>query len=531
MGKNTGGNHAARDLDAFAARNFKLLEPYRVDVACKNIEGDLASAKLPVILPHEYIYHLYHTKPKLYTEQLLKGCDGETDALKQFWRHTEHVQPWMRHHPSWAFIRREPELCLPLRLHGDAISYNKQNSKLMVYNFCSVIAHDLPADRAKIMMLGVREKGVLSLDPLLLALKWSFQCLADGIMPTHDENGDELTGERAKYAGQPIAGGRRHLLVQFVGDWEFLKSAFGLDDTHYNTDRICFLCGATKSHGPACAWDYSCTPGWSHFMTDPDAWLADRVGNVLCSVTGFHLWAIRIDLMHVICLGVFHWLNGSIIWELMLEGRWGPEHTPWKDARGVQLERATKEFRQWCKDHNVCHSHPKFTLASLSMHSLSSRPCMKGKAHNMNVVADWLASVTASQTGRGDQHHDLRANACWGFTHGLRVMKRAGMYLTQRQCMQLEECRQHSLQCYGALSSACAANGIPHYVTKPKWHMWDHALRIACREKINPVYSWCYRDESFLKSIARIARRVHGGGFLETKVMHLWLMGKAVDED
>ena len=68
------------------------------------------------------------------------------------------------------------------------------------------------------MMLAVREKGVLSLDPLQLALKWSFQCLVDGIMPTHDENGEELTGQRAKYAGMPIAGGRRHLLVQFVGD-------------------------------------------------------------------------------------------------------------------------------------------------------------------------------------------------------------------------------------------------------------------------------------------------------------------------
>ena len=121
-------DNAARDLDAHAARHFKLLEPYLVDVAYKNVEGAVASAKLPVILPHEYIYHMYHTKPKLYNEQLFKGCaaDGETDALTQFWRHTEHVHPWMRQHPAWAFVRREPELCVPLRLHGDAISYNQK---------------------------------------------------------------------------------------------------------------------------------------------------------------------------------------------------------------------------------------------------------------------------------------------------------------------------------------------------------------------------------------------------------------------
>ena len=468
-----------------------------MDVPCKNAEGDLETVGLPVILPHEYIHHMYHRKPKLYREQLFSGCEadgGEEDMLKHFWKHTEHAQPWMKKHPAWAFVRQEPERCVPLRLHGDAISYNKKKSKLMVCNFCSDLAHDLPADRAKVMMLAVREKGVLSTDALLLALKWSFQCLLDGVMPSHDENGVELTGKRAECAGQPIADGCRHLLVQFVGDWEFLKAAFGLDDAHYNAERICFLCGATKSNGPACAWDYSCTPGWAHTMTDPDAFLGSRVGNVMCELAGFHQWAIRIYLMHVICLGVFHWLNGTILWELLLEGRWGPEHTPWKQARGVQLERATKEFNQWCRDNHVSHSHPKITLASLSMAALSSRPCLKGKAHNMNVVADWFAHVTASLSGQGDQHHDLRANACWGFTHALRIMKRAGMYLNTQQCMEWEECRRHSLQCYGALSATCAAHNIPHYVTKPKWHMWDHAIRTASKDKINPVYEWCFRD-------------------------------------
>ena len=149
----------------------------------------------------------------------------------------------------------------------------------------------------------------------------------------------------------------------------------------------------------------------------------------------------------------------------------------------------------------------------------------------MHVVADWLAHVTASLSGQGDQHHDLRANACWGFTHALRIMKRAGMHLNTQQCMELEECRRASLQCYGALSATCAAHNIPHYVTKPKWHMWDHAIRIACKEKINPVYSWSFRDESFLKGIARIGRHVHGGATLEKNVMQLWLVQKASDKE
>ena len=68
MGNNNSYGHAARDLDAFAARTLKLLEPYRVDVLCKHIEGDLEAVQLPVILPHEYIHHFYHNNPNLHRE-------------------------------------------------------------------------------------------------------------------------------------------------------------------------------------------------------------------------------------------------------------------------------------------------------------------------------------------------------------------------------------------------------------------------------------------------------------------------------
>ena len=67
-GKSSIPCNAARDFQRFAARTFNLLEPYGVDVPCKNAEGDLETVNLPVILPHEYIYHMYHQKPKLYRE-------------------------------------------------------------------------------------------------------------------------------------------------------------------------------------------------------------------------------------------------------------------------------------------------------------------------------------------------------------------------------------------------------------------------------------------------------------------------------
>ena len=58
----------------------------------------------------------------------------------------------------------------------------------------------------------------------------------------------------------------------------------------------------------------------------------------------------------------------------------------------------------------------------------------------------------------------------------------------------------------------------------------DHAIRLAYSERFNPVYSWCFRDESFLAGIAAIARSRHSGGQLEVKVMQLWLVLKALPD-
>ena len=136
--------------------------------------------------------------------------------------------------------------------------------------------------------------------------------------------------------------------------------------------------------------------------------------------------------MQVVCLGVHHLLNGTFLWELVLHWRWGAEQTPWTQTRGVQLERATKKFHQWCRDHRIEHSHGKFTIASMSMTRMSDRPCLKGKAHNMSGVADWLAHVALEYSGQGDEHHDLRADVLWGVSHALQIMKRAPFLFEQQ---------------------------------------------------------------------------------------------------
>ena len=76
-------------------------------------------------------------------------------------------------------------------------------------------------ESAKMSMLVVRFSKMILLNPLLDVLRWSFECLLAGHMPTHDHNGKEFTGSRHNVAGDRIAG-------HIIGDWLFFREVLDL---------------------------------------------------------------------------------------------------------------------------------------------------------------------------------------------------------------------------------------------------------------------------------------------------------------
>ena len=49
-------------------------------------------------------------------------------------------------------------------------------------------------ERRKMLMLVVRFHSLIALDPLVYVLRWSFEGLLTGRMPTEDHEGNTLTG-------------------------------------------------------------------------------------------------------------------------------------------------------------------------------------------------------------------------------------------------------------------------------------------------------------------------------------------------
>ena len=490
----------------------------------KDSDGSFVDKLVPMLLPHEVLHHLYKKSPEAFKSRMF-GSEGNSPA--DFWARARSTLPWLREHPAYGSIEASPQNYIPLRVHGDEVVYNQQGGKLLVANVASALTRTVSMSVAKILCFAIRPTCILSFDPILQVLAWSFHVLLSGIMPAVGPDGETpLTGPRSRLAGQPIAGGLKFVFMQLVGDWQFLVQTLQLNNT-YSHDLFCFLCRCTKSAGPRCAWNYHHAAGWVSSMVAEASFYAEHQDLVWYEFPGFCVHMVRLDLMHLLCLGIFHWVLGACLWEMVQEGRWLPDlRGNWKYRHGMQLQSATHEFRQWARSRKISHKQLAFSIGSLSMSSLQSRPYLKGKAHNLNVVAQWLGDV-AAEVARGapdDVHKAARANCLWGYNSSLNLLRDAPVFLPDETAADLELCRGAALYSHGALSWAAGQCGTGTWLTKPKNHMYDHCMRLAQVERLNPIFWWCFADESFVGLVSVIAKRVHCGASLEGMLLERWII-------
>ena len=482
----------------------------------KDSDGKFVNKSVPVLLPHEMLHHLHNKNPEAFKHRMFGESEGNSPA--EFWR--------MRARQCRNLIEESPQNAIPLRIHGDEVVYNQQNSKLLVCNICSALTRTVEMSLAKMLCFAIRPTCVLSFDPIFQVLAWSLHVLLSGLMPSVGPDGENLTGARSRLAGQPIAGDWKFVFMQLVGDWQFLVETLQLENT-YSRDMFCFLCRCTKSAGPRCAWTYDLAAGWVRSMVTEASFHLSHRDLVWYLFPGFCVHMVRLDLMHMVCLGIFHWILGACLWETVQEGGWLPAlRGNWKYRHGMQLRSATHEFREWARHRKMSHGQRAFSIGQLSMSSLQARPYLKGKAANLCVVAQWLADISAeiASVAPGDRHKAARANCLWGYVSSLNVLKDAPLILSDEVAADLEICRRAALYSHGALSWAAGQCGAGTWLTKPKMHMYDHCLRLAQHERLNPMFWWCFADESFVGLVAKLAKLCHAGSALEDSIVERWII-------
>ena len=503
----------ARDLENYCARMDLCggLEPYLVDTEVRDFKEHLTAESHAIFLPHEQAHALWEADKSEFEHRF--GCS----QLTQYWRQAQ-TYPWFRRHPWKRAILQCPERCIPVRFHGDDAPCTKK-TQIYVVNM-SPICCRLQSWLSRFLLVCfpmVLAAGSQTYDPFWSAFVWSLLLMApdreDCLFPKTGHLGTLLSGKRLLRAGHQICGGYRLVLTQFCGDWKFLKELFHLVAT-YSKNEFCFRCSATKSAGLLCAWN--CAMSAPCFEIERSAiaflrFLMD-IGHPFASLTGFDLWMIMFDLMHIVLLGILQYLLGGVLWELCLESRWyRPPRGSWQSKTNHQLRLAFRDFKDWLQAKQLSSSHPCFNVLGLSMHTLNDCPCLKIQAANCLLVCQWLSEVCCRDAAAlpSGHHGQVRATALWGFSQTFAILQGEQHWVSDDAVSRLHTTRLAACQGYNALSAFAEAAKINRYPMKPKNHLFDHCCRDTFVFRENPTFCWVFADEDMIGKVKAIASRCH----------------------
>ena len=165
-------------------------------------------------------------------------------------------------------------------------------------------------------------KGRHTFDAIFEVLAWSFRAAAAGVHPRHDHK-NALLDPRSKLG--KLAGRKmriRGALLSKQGDWSWYKQVLGLNGWKGEgpSKRVCWICPATI--GGACpCWDFTADALWRRTKITSGEYFdhAARHGHFVSTfwqIPGVTLSTIKIDWMHVVCLGIMQYASGSTMWEL-----------------------------------------------------------------------------------------------------------------------------------------------------------------------------------------------------------------------
>ena len=132
-----------------------------------------------ILLPHEAFSELYNTNKTKFMDWFYGGQTFE--RVLEFWSCCPG-EAWFEKHEFREAILRDPEHCMPLRLHGD------DAKQIMIESWSSSanrkFEHRVVVDVSEDELLDEE----MSWDEIDRLLAWSLRCLAEGKWPALDWN-------------------------------------------------------------------------------------------------------------------------------------------------------------------------------------------------------------------------------------------------------------------------------------------------------------------------------------------------------
>ena len=223
----------------------------------------------------------------------------------------------------------------------------------------------------------------------------------------------------------------------------------------------------------------------------------------------------RHDLFHVLKLGLFRDLTGSIVFLFL---RWDVFGAAGKVED--KLNSAFGSFTLFCKAEGHSPALRSFTPRLFNYSSRRSFPWMNIKASDCTLVMRWLRVLTIGVKTEGSHYWQIpildviHGVLCMGLEF-YRILTTHGLWLTRACAATAYEKGQAVITGYSWLANWTMMNHFNLFSLKPKLHFYKHVvldLKLQLDRGnvrvLSPISWECSQNEDMIGLISRLSRRV-----------------------
>ena len=560
MGHARGNVH--RDL---VRKYFSLLlspEPWEIQCPLAVKQGGHRiekEASTHMLLPHLWVIEAQENN-------FLGNLCCKDEEIAAFWK-SQMKSPQMTPELKQVIKTSQPsQLPVPYLLHGDAAPFTEVDSiQVLSFRPGSVMAWVLACFVSKFLCVGLdspffclgldspcchvparcllSSKAVTQSQMLISALPklamtketckrmmevlaWSWQVLWDGVVPKKDKAGDPIEKHRGKRM-------RKGVLWSVSGDLEWFASEFGFPYSAAN--MLCPFCLADqfKEGSPRPFTDFRATAAWRQTTLPPAKLQKKFAGHPLFRGGGgaphASALSIKLDILHVLDLGVAAYAHGSLLWSIM-------EELPGA-SRAVRLANLNQKVVE-AYDKVGLEAQKRMKHLSLSdlAETAEEYPCLKhvkGAKIRYFAPAAFELAKEFNETKSG-KHREALAKQL------VKVYKILGSSWEDWDFEAFKKAVDDFMAHYSWLAANALHEGLHLWSLVQKSHV---LLHLAEQSKfMHPCLNWTYGSESFMGWTVQIASSCTSGTPAEKLplkvlqkfrlVFHLYLKGYiSLDED
>ena len=325
----------------------------------------------------------------------------------------------------------------------------------------------------------------------------------------------------------PLAGPFSAVLTQVRGDWQFYVEIFSFPPWN-GAVRMCWLCRASGANKFLAFTDCRPEAEWHKTRFTDESYRAHlkalglALPLLLALVIGLRLECISIDTLHALDLGFNAHVIGNTFWESVTRQCWGKST---QEENVLELER---DMKDWCKRNKVS-SRVQGQLHKERIRSTteSGYPKLKAKGaqtrHLMPYALDVAKRFARIAPDPFHIHDALIIGVCTLCSQLYDLMMSSGRFFSEAVKKRIVAIGNQMPVMYMRLYREAFDTGVKAWKMTPKLHLVQELLLYQCLEWGNPLYYWCYADESLVGDMIEIARSCHMSTLTVTALVK-WLV-------